>query len=104
MRITRTGAAFQHGYEGHGRVGAGQWRHGDDRQPALLLRLRVLLGFAHPKRHRRGAVARAVLRMPYVQRRKADALNRAFAHVPEPSFGAAASALTDRLVAMGFDE
>jgi type III restriction enzyme len=42
--------------------------------------------------------------MPYVQRRKADALNRAFAHVPEPSFGAAASALTDRLVAMGFDE
>jgi type III restriction enzyme len=45
-----------------------------------------------------------VLRMPYAQRRKDDALNRAFAHVSEPSFGAAASALADRLVAMGFDE
>src|SRR5208283_1976380 len=33
-----------------------------------------------------------VLRMPYAQRRKSDALNRAFAHVSEPSFGAAASA------------
>ena len=45
-----------------------------------------------------------VLRMPYAQRRKSDALNRAFAHVSEPSFGAAASALVDKLVAMGFDE
>jgi type III restriction enzyme len=45
-----------------------------------------------------------VLRMPYAERRKADALNRAFAHVSEPSFGAAASALADKLVAMGFDE
>lgn len=45
-----------------------------------------------------------VLRMPYAQRRKNDALNRAFAHVSEPSFGAAASALADKLVAMGFDE
>jgi type III restriction enzyme len=45
-----------------------------------------------------------VLRMPYARRRKADALNRAFAHVSEPSFGAAASALADKLVAMGFDE
>lgn len=45
-----------------------------------------------------------VLRMPYAQRRKDDALNRAFAHVSEPSFGAAASALADKLVAMGFDE
>jgi len=45
-----------------------------------------------------------VLRMPYAQRRKADALNRAFAHVSEPSFGAAASALVDKLVLMGFDE
>lgn len=45
-----------------------------------------------------------VLRMPYARRRNADALNRAFAHVSEPSFGAAASALTDRLVGMGFDE
>jgi type III restriction enzyme len=45
-----------------------------------------------------------VLRMPYAHRLKADALNRAFAHVSEPSFGAAASALADKLVAMGFDE
>ena len=45
-----------------------------------------------------------VLRMPYAQRRKADALNRAFAHVSEPSFGAAASALVDKLIGMGFDE
>ncbi len=45
-----------------------------------------------------------VLRMPYARRRKADALNRAYAHVSEPSFGAAASALADKLVAMGFDE
>lgn len=45
-----------------------------------------------------------VLRMPYAQRRKSDALNRAFAHVSEPSFGAAASALADKLVAMGFEE
>lgn len=45
-----------------------------------------------------------VLRMPYARRRKADALNRAYAHVSEASFGAAAKALTDRLVDMGFDE
>lgn len=45
-----------------------------------------------------------VLRMPYAQLRKDDALNRAFAHVSEPSFGAAASALADKLVTMGFDE
>jgi type III restriction enzyme len=45
-----------------------------------------------------------VLRMPYAQRRKDQALNRAYAHVSEPSFGAAASALADKLVAMGFDE
>jgi type III restriction enzyme len=45
-----------------------------------------------------------VLRMPYAQRRKADALNRAYAHVSEPSFGAAAKALTDKLISMGFDE
>ena len=42
--------------------------------------------------------------MPYAQRRQADALNRAYAHVSEASFGAAASALADKLVAMGFDE
>jgi type III restriction enzyme len=45
-----------------------------------------------------------VLRMPYAKRRKAEALNRAYAHVSEASFGAAAAALTDKLVAMGFDE
>ena len=45
-----------------------------------------------------------VLRMPYARRRKADALNRAYAHVSEASFGAAAKALTDKLVDMGFDE
>lgn len=45
-----------------------------------------------------------VLRMPYATRRKADALNRAYAHVAEPTFTAAASALVDKLVAMGFEE
>ena len=45
-----------------------------------------------------------VLRMPYAQRRKADVLNRAFAHVSEQSFGVAAKALADKLVVMGFDE
>jgi len=45
-----------------------------------------------------------VLRMPYAQRRRADVLNRAYAHVSETSFGAAAKALADKLVAMGFDE
>lgn len=45
-----------------------------------------------------------VLRMPYAKRRTAEALNRAYAHASEASFGAAAAALTDKLVAMGFDE
>lgn len=45
-----------------------------------------------------------VLRMPYARRRQAEALNRAYAHVSEASFGAAASALADKLVSMGFDE
>ncbi len=45
-----------------------------------------------------------VLRMPYAMRRKDDALNRAYAHVAEPTFTAAASALVDKLVAMGFEE
>ena len=45
-----------------------------------------------------------VLRMPYAQRRKAEVLNRAFAHVSEQSFGAAAKSLADKLVTMGFDE
>lgn len=45
-----------------------------------------------------------VLRMPYASRRKADALNRAYAFLSEPSFGEAARSLADKLVAMGFEE
>lgn len=45
-----------------------------------------------------------VLRMPYAKRRAAPELNKAYAHVSEKSFGAAAKALYDKLVEMGFDE
>lgn len=45
-----------------------------------------------------------VLRMPYAKRRKADALNRSYAFLSEPSFGEAARSLADKLVAMGFEE
>lgn len=45
-----------------------------------------------------------VLRMPYAKRRVAEPLNRAYAHVSEATFGAAASGLADKLVAMGFEE
>ena len=45
-----------------------------------------------------------VLRMPYAERRAAAALNKAHAFVCEPTFGATAKALTDRLVGMGFEE
>ena len=45
-----------------------------------------------------------VLRMPYARRRQADALNRAYAFLSEPSFGEAARALVDKLVAMGFEQ
>ena len=45
-----------------------------------------------------------VLRMPYARRREADDLNKAHAFVCEPSFGEAARALADKLVAMGFEE
>ena len=45
-----------------------------------------------------------VLRMPYARRRKAADLNKAHAFVCEPSFGEAALALVDKLVAMGFEE
>ena len=45
-----------------------------------------------------------VLRMPYAKRRQAPALNRAYAFLSEPSFGEAARALADKLVAMGFEE
>ena len=46
-----------------------------------------------------------VMRMPYAARRKSDKLNRAYAHVPETKFGAAAEALRDKLVSkMGFEQ
>ena len=45
-----------------------------------------------------------VLRMPYAARRRLSDLNRAYAFVSEPSFGASAQALADKLVAMGFEE
>lgn len=45
-----------------------------------------------------------VLRMPYAQRRRNADLNKAYSFLCEPSFGEAARALTDKLVAMGFEE
>lgn len=45
-----------------------------------------------------------VLRMPYARRREDPRLNRAYAHLASQSFSAAARALRDRMVAMGFDE
>jgi len=45
-----------------------------------------------------------VLRMPYAKRRRAAELNRAYAYLSEPSSGASARALADKLVAMGFEE
>ena len=45
-----------------------------------------------------------VLRMPYARRRRAPELNKAHAHLSEPSFGEAARALVDRMTAMGFEE
>ena len=45
-----------------------------------------------------------VLRMPYAARRPLPDLNRAYAFVSEPTFGASAQALADKLVAMGFEE
>ena len=45
-----------------------------------------------------------VLRMPYARRRKAEELNKAYAHLASPAFATAASALHDRLVDMGFEE
>lgn len=44
-----------------------------------------------------------VLRMPYARRRKADTLNRAYAHVCGPRTAKVACQLTDRLVNMGFE-
>jgi type III restriction enzyme len=45
-----------------------------------------------------------VLRMPYAARRSREDLNRAYAFLSEPSTGEAARSLTDKLVAMGFEE
>jgi len=45
-----------------------------------------------------------VLRMPYASRRKAADLNKAYAHVSEPTFYAAATALKDALIDMGFED
>ncbi len=45
-----------------------------------------------------------VLRMPYAKRRRATELNKAYAYLSEPAFGAAARSLVDKLVAMGFEE
>ncbi len=45
-----------------------------------------------------------VLRMPDARRRANSDLNRAYACLSEPSFGEAARALADKLVAMGFEE
>ena len=45
-----------------------------------------------------------VLRMPYAKRRRVADLNKAYAYLSEPSSGEAARALTDKLVAMGFEE
>lgn len=45
-----------------------------------------------------------VLRMPYASRRQGADLNRAYAHVSEPTFYAAATALKDALVDMGFED
>lgn len=45
-----------------------------------------------------------VLRLPFATRRPSEELNRAYAHVSEANFAAAAEGLKDRLTDMGFDE
>jgi type III restriction enzyme len=45
-----------------------------------------------------------VLRLPYARCRRDDLLNRAYAQVCSPNTAAVANQLTDRLVAMGFEE
>lgn len=45
-----------------------------------------------------------VLRMPYTKRRVIEDLNRAYAHLASPKFSRAAQELTDKLIAMGFEE
>ena len=45
-----------------------------------------------------------VLRMPYAKRRVIEDLNRAYAHLATAKFSHAAQELTDKLIAMGFEE
>ena len=45
-----------------------------------------------------------VLRMPYAKRRVIEDLNRAYAHLSTSKFSQAAQELTDKLIAMGFEE
>lgn len=45
-----------------------------------------------------------VLRMPYARRRVIEDLNRAYAHLATRKFSRAAQDLTDKLIAMGFEE
>lgn len=45
-----------------------------------------------------------VLRMPYAKRRVIEDLNRAYAHLATRKFSQAAQQLTDKLIAMGFEE
>ena len=45
-----------------------------------------------------------VLRMPYAKRRVIEDLNRAYAHLATNKFSRAAQELTDKLIAMGFEE
>ncbi len=45
-----------------------------------------------------------VLRMPYARRRVIEDLNRAYAHLATSKFSKAAQELTDKLIAMGFEE
>jgi type III restriction enzyme len=45
-----------------------------------------------------------VLRMPFARRRVIEDLNRAYAHLASKGFANAAKELTDKLIAMGFEE
>lgn len=45
-----------------------------------------------------------VLRMPYAKRRVIEDLNRSYAHLATSKFSRAAQELTDKLIAMGFEE
>ena len=67
----------------------------------LLLRLRLLLRFAYPERRGcRAACWGRVLRMPYAKRHKAAEYEQSLClSSAEPSFGDAARALVDKLVA-----